>query len=292
VLVDTPHDWFKYSGFSVNPPEAACGIEGGNTGGTLVCELGAIAPDHMVTVTITGTVKVEQETLISNTATADPENVVVESNEENNSMTVTTLVLGGTPKETPTKAKEPTNTPTKTPTRTPTLPPCTPGNTGFRNPTANVADTGGDGDGFEMTPEKAYTNGAGVATNINGPGDRHRYLEYGFSVPLGCVATGIEVRVDWRLRNTLGANSLGIELSWDGGESWTKQQQDTRETTYEHAKILGGPDDAWGHVWKNGQTGDEKFRLRVVANCTGSDSCETQFFFLDWVPVRVHYGAP
>ena len=135
---------------------------------------------------------------------------------------------------------------------TPT-PTCTAGDTGFLNATAEAADTGGDGDGFELNPTNAFAdNGTDPnykAENINGPDDRHRYYNYGISIPGSCSVRGIEVRLDWWLDSTSGTNSMDVELSWDGGTTWTAAKNDDVETTTEHSSTLGGSVDRWGRTW-------------------------------------------
>ena len=56
--------------------------------------------------------------------------------------------------------------------------------TGFKDPTSNAADTGGDGNGFETNPTNAYADNPtnqSFATNLNGAADRHRFWGYDFS---------------------------------------------------------------------------------------------------------------
>ncbi len=166
--------------------------------------------------------------------------------------------------------------------------PCVAGDTGLLNPTAQVADTGGDWNGFEFNPTNAYADGGGNASNYNGAGDRHRYYNYGVSVGANCAIKGIEVRLDWWLDSTFGTSSMSVELSWDGGTSWTAAKTDTQETTSEHTVVLGGSTDTWGHAWTVAELGDANFRVRVTSN---SDS-SFRDFFLDWVPVKVYYGPP
>ena len=162
---------------------------------------------------------------------------------------------------------------------------CTAGNTGFLNPTAEAADTGGDGDGFELNPTNAFADGGGNASNINGNGDRHRYYSYGISVGTSTIC-GIEVRLDWWLDSTANTSSMDVELSWDGGTSWTAAKTDTVETTTEHTTVLGGSVDTWGHAWTVAELSDANFRARLTSN-SGSNNRD---FFLDWVPVTVYYG--
>ena len=201
---------------------------------------------------------------------------------ENTGNTFTTAASFAT--DTPTAT--PTSTPTATPTATPS-PSCTAGDTGLLNPSAQAADTGGSGDGFETDPTYAFADDALYALNVNGPGDRHLYYDYSISIPSGCSVKGIEVRLDWWLDSTEGTNSMSVELSWDGDTSWTTAKTDTTATTSEHTATLGGPEDAWGYAWTVAELSDANFRVRLTSNSDSSD----RDFFLDWVPVRVYYGA-
>ncbi|MCK4732745.1 MAG: hypothetical protein KAT65_09845 [Methanophagales archaeon] len=166
--------------------------------------------------------------------------------------------------------------------------------TGWKDPSANAADTGGDGDGFENNPENAYTDGApGVASNINNGGvltgnDRHRYFDYGFSIPSGSTIDGIEVQLDWYLDRDFGTNRMHMELSGNAGSSWTTAKTDSTVTTTEHTTVLGGSTDTWSHAWTVDQLSTTNFRVRLT--------CDSQSplrgFFLDWVPVKVYYTPP
>jgi len=92
-----------------------------------------------------------------------------------------------------------------TPTATPT-PACSAGDTGWLDASAQAADSGGDGNGFERNPSNAFADGVGYAENENG--DRHRYYDYGITVSPACAIRGIEVRLDWWLDSTFGTNSM------------------------------------------------------------------------------------
>jgi len=168
--------------------------------------------------------------------------------------------------------------------------------TGWVNPANNAADTGGDNNGFEVNPANAYTDGAGNAANMDGTGDRHRYWGYNFgAIPSDAVIQGIEVRLDWWLSATAGTNSMSVELSWDGGTSWTAAQTTTTEPTAEATTILGGTGHTWGrgNSWTAAQLSTTNFRVRVTSTCTGFlAGCDQRDFYLDWVPVRVTYVLP
>lgn len=168
---------------------------------------------------------------------------------------------------------------------------CTAGDTGFLNPTAQAADTGGDGDGFELNPTDAFADGTASASNIDGDDDNHRFYNYGISIPASCVIAGFEVRLDWWLDAVNGNNKLQVDLSWDGGSSWTTSKTDSQEPTTETTVIFGGPADDWGKGgWTAAEVSDANFRLRVATTCAGNTSnCGPRDYFLDWIPVKVHY---
>lgn len=159
--------------------------------------------------------------------------------------------------------------------------------TGLKNPTANAADTGGDGNGFELNPTYAYTDNTQYASNVNGAADRHRYYNYGISIPGGSAIDGIAVRLDWRLDSTSGTNNLAVELSWDGGTTWTTAKNNTTESTSMHTNTLGGATDKWGRTWSASDFSDANFRVRITCNSTDAN----RDFYLDWVAVRVYYSA-
>ena len=162
---------------------------------------------------------------------------------------------------------------------------CEVGNTGYTNAAAQAADTGGNNDGFEVNPTNAFSNESGFAENINGDGDRHRFYNYGLSVKNSCGINGIEVRLDWWLDSLGGNNRMDVELSWDGGTSWTAAKTDPVESTEEHTAILGGASDTWGRTWSGSEFNDSNFRLRVTSHGAGGRD-----HFLDWVPVKVYYA--
>lgn len=168
---------------------------------------------------------------------------------------------------------------------------CTTGDTGFLSPSAEAPTSGGDGDGFEQTPTGAFADGGSNASNQDGPGDRHLYYDFGIAVSSLCEIVGIEVRLDWWVSLPLGTNSASVELSWDGGATWTAAKTDTQTSTSEQTAVLGSPTDDWGRTWSPLELIDDEFRVRITTDCSGL-SCALQDFFLDWLPVRVYYAPP
>lgn len=171
-------------------------------------------------------------------------------------------------------------------------------NTGFLSPNANAAVTtnAGDNNGFQTNPTNAYADdglfavdtncGTGVSTSCTANGkDKHLYHNYGFSLPGGATINGIEVRLDARADSTTSSPRMCVQLSWNGGVTWTAAKTTTTLSTTEQAYILGGAADTWGRAWASGEFSNANFRVRIinVASSTARD------FSLDWVAVRVTY---
>ncbi len=99
------------------------------------------------------------------------------------------------------------------------------------------------------------------------------------------------MQLDWWLDATAGNNRIEVDLSWDGGTSWTAVQIDGTEPTSETTVTLGGSADTWGRAWTIAELSDANFRVRVTTTCAGNASnCDPRDYFLDWIPVKVYYN--
>jgi hypothetical protein len=172
------------------------------------------------------------------------------------------------------------------------------GTPGFNSPTANAPDSGGDGNGFESSPSSAYAvdgsvaadmnSGTGTGTSCTSTGkDRHRFFNYGFAIPSGSSIAGIEVRLDARAESTSGAPKICVQLSWDGGTTWTAAKATGTLGTSLGAFTLGSASDTWGRTWSAANFTDTSFRVRVI-NVSSSTSRD---FFLDRVGVHPYVTA-
>lgn len=202
-----------------------------------------------------------------------------------------------TPTNTPTATQTPTATATASPTGTPTT-----ANTGFLSPSASapVTKNAGDNNGYELTPSNANADGGGFAQDVNtgtnstssctnNGKDKHNFYNYNLSLPGGATVDGIEVRLD-AFVDSVGSNApmICVQLSWDGGTTWTTARQTPRLTTSEATYILGGPSDNWGRTWTLSNLTNTNFRVRVIDVASGSGA-NTRDFSLDWIAVRVTY---
>jgi hypothetical protein len=170
--------------------------------------------------------------------------------------------------------------------------------TGYRGPGANAAVTSGSGDnnGYEVNPGNAgaddglfavdNNSGTGTSTTCSSTAkDRHSFYTFGFSLPANATINGIQVRLDAKVDSTSNAPKLCVQLSSDGGATWTAAKTTTNLTRTETSYILGGVADTWGRAWTGSNFGDLNFRVRVtsIASSTARD------FSLDWVAVQVSY---
>ncbi len=143
-------------------------------------------------------------------------------------------------------------------------------NTGWLSPSA---DSGQFANGSQ-----AYYDDVLYATAAHN--QVHLYWGYGISIPAGSEVVGIEVLVDAR-KHGAPASALYVELSWDGGTSWTATGYFAGWMSAAWGRyVLGGSTDTWGRTWSAGELGDGSFRVRLRAE---------QASRLDWVAVRVHY---
>ncbi len=166
-------------------------------------------------------------------------------------------------------------------------------NTGFRNPTANITGALGYGNGFEVSPQNAYTDDGLFAVNNNGANQRHEYYNYGFDVsniPANAIITGIEIRLDGRVDQAANNARFAVDLTWNVAQSFTAPQNTPNLTTTEDTYILGGPLDTWGRSWTLAELADEVFAVRITSVATGVGAGQRDFF-LEWVAVRVYYAT-
>ena len=96
---------------------------------------------------------------------------------------------------------------------------------------------------------------------------------------------GIEVKLNARADNTKGAPKICVQLSWDGGVTWTAAKNTATLTTSLVDYTLGGAADTWGRSWTVTNLNDAGFRVRVI-DVAGNTSRD---FSLNYVGVKVTY---
>ena len=173
-----------------------------------------------------------------------------------------------------------------------------PPTTGFKGCGSGIADTGGDGDGYETTVANACVDDSVVATDAgtgtggrstacaNAANDRHRFGDFSLGLPGTVTAVlGIELRADVGLNNNGGTSNLCAELSWDGGTSWTAPKVASLTSSAQTTYLLGGPADPWGHVW----TAAELTNANLIVRLTDATGQPNKDYRLDYLAVQVTY---
>jgi hypothetical protein len=160
-------------------------------------------------------------------------------------------------------------------------------NSGALSPTASVAVGATD----FATPDNAFSNNNVYATALvtDGAALSEIYRDYNIDdeVPDGATIQGIAVRVDWFLDAVGTTGQIKVELSWDGGTTWTTAKTSTdRSTDVDHTVTLGGSTEDWGRDWDTDELTNANFRVRLTAV---TDPSETRTFSFDWIPVTVYY---
>ena len=105
--------------------------------------------------------------------------------------------------------------------------------------------------------------------------------------------TAKDFRVDGIALTGTPANAscqIGVDLSWDGGTTWTAEKTQTLTGT-EATYTLGGVADTWGRTWTPAETTNGNFVARVHDIDPGASCVDAATTNLDWLRARVTYTA-
>jgi len=176
--------------------------------------------------------------------------------------------------------------------------------TGQRFCTAQAAVTSGSGDnnGYQTTASEGCADGGsyaadansgtGTSTNCSNSGkDRHDFYNFGADagIPGGVSIDGIEVRVDsWTTSTKANTRRICLQLSWDGGSSWTSTNSfNLANSTSQRTYIRGSNSNDWGHNWSLAELSDANFRVRVTDVASNTSTT----FRMDAVAVNIYYST-
>jgi methionine-rich copper-binding protein CopC len=159
---------------------------------------------------------------------------------------------------------------------------------------AAVTSSAGDNNGYQTSPANACQDGSGAAVDTNSgtstttsctstAKDKHVFSNFNADVNSGATINGIEVRLDGWADSTSSSPRFCVQLSWNGGSSWTTAKQTSTLSTSERTYILGSTSDNWGRTWSSSNFSNANFRVRVI----DVSSSTSRDFSLDWVAVRV-----
>jgi glucose/arabinose dehydrogenase len=111
------------------------------------------------------------------------------------------------------------------------------------------------------------------------------FQNFDLALPLSTTTVaGLEVLLNLKTASVATAPQITVELSWDGGISWTAAQSPPAPTTTEQLFIVGTATDLWGRTgWTASELINTNFRVRITTVSTSP----TRDFLLDVAGVRV-----
>jgi hypothetical protein len=169
--------------------------------------------------------------------------------------------------------------------------------TGWATPRLERPGDGGDGDGFERPGNAALArdgaeavssdSGTSVTASCYSAGnDSHIFRNFGVTPTAAYpIVDGIEVRLEARADSPVGRAYFCVQLSGDGGRTWSYPQRTNQLTATSELLVAGLRREPWGRQWSLADLSDASFRVRVIPV---SDDGRRDFF-LDSVAVRVSY---
>lgn len=171
--------------------------------------------------------------------------------------------------------------------------------TGFKTCTltSTAADTGGDNNGYELLALNAcgddllfasdVNSGTNTTVNCTNTGkDRHRFWDFGLGLPASVTAvSGIQVRADAGMNNNGGTSRICVELSWNGGTTWTTPKFVTLSGAAITTYAFGATNDLWGRTWLGSNFSNANFRVRL----TNATNQPNKNFLLEYLAVQVTY---
>ncbi len=109
--------------------------------------------------------------------------------------------------------------------------------------------------------------------------------DFSLALPSGTTTiNGLEVLLNLKVDSISTAPQISVQLSWDGGLSWTAANSPPAPTTTEQMFILGSATNLWGRSsWTASELTNANFRVRL----TSTSAAATRNFILDVVGVRV-----
>jgi len=149
--------------------------------------------------------------------------------------------------------------------------------TGFKSPTSTA--------GIEwLNPSNAFSSDDQYAQAFS------NYQEdyYNFNFPDLSDAQsidGIEVAIEHHYEVSGITCGITVELSWNGGTSWTSQKYNghTSQTT-DHITYFGGATDKWGRTWSPSELTNANFRIKVRKHYS-----DGRYLYVDHIQVKVFY---
>lgn len=139
------------------------------------------------------------------------------------------------------------------------------------------------GTGTWVNPNNAFSDNGVNATVDNSTNAAQIWESFGITGVTGTVDS-ILIKVEGFVTSTSTRSQFKVELSWDGGTSWTAAKYSTQLQTAVDVHEFGGAD-AWNHTFTPSELSNANFKVRVSCDLATS----TNDARIDYVKANVFY---
>ncbi len=151
------------------------------------------------------------------------------------------------------------------------------------DPTLTNGPTGYADSGGDWTGETGAFSDGGEYAQATAQNKNVHYYNYSFAIPTGSTIDSVRVRVDQYSAD--GNDYLTLEVSWDGGDTWSNSVNLPASST-ERTDWVNVTD---ATAWDIDSLNNTNFRVRLTTVNNGKPGA---YWRIDWVPVEVIYTEP
>jgi hypothetical protein len=138
-----------------------------------------------------------------------------------------------------------------------------------------------------VNPANAYASDD-IYASMSGTRKSQAWSGFDFSLPANSYLDGIEVSIEKSASYTLSNSSLAVELSWDGGNTYTRTGQSVSfRNGADDTQTFGSRTDTWGRSWSHDELDPANFRVRLTGTVPGDSN--SRYVYVDQIQVRVYY---
>lgn len=125
-----------------------------------------------------------------------------------------------------------------------------------------------------------------ASETVNGEQQDFHTFNWASHIPATATIVGLELVLRAWNNSGVGTTSLGAELSWNAGSSYTTSAKTTGTLTTSSTTTdytLGGAADTWGRSWTYAELSNANFRLRLTSTIAGGSTN------VDYIQMRVYF---
>ena len=140
------------------------------------------------------------------------------------------------------------------------------------------------GIGTWTNPDNTFANDATEATSPNSINAAQIYENFNLPNLTGSNIIGVLVEAETFVSSTTLLSEFSVQLSWNGGTSWTTAKSSFQNETTVIAFFFGGAD-AWSHAFIPAELTNINFKVRIAnsfASSSNDGSC-------DYITAQVFY---